>query len=201
MVKARIYLEGGGDKQLDIKCREGFNKLLMKCGFERRMPKLTACGARDSAYSGFTTAHAKASSGDYIVLLVDSEDFVEDVNSPWAHLNKRDRWAIPPGATDEQVLLMATCMETWIVADRDSLSSHYGQCLQASALPATYNLESRDRKTVQNDLSHATQNCTGPYQKGKKSYELLGEVNPDAIEPLLPSFKRARVILDGKLQI
>ena len=198
-MKARIYLEGGGDRQLDIKCREGFNRLLMKCGFEKRMPKLTACGGRDSAYSGFTNAHVKASPGDYIVLLVDSEDSVEDVNSPWEHLRKRDGWSIPPSATDEQVLLMATCMETWIVADRASLSSHYGQCLQVSALPATYNLEARDRKTIQANLSHATRNCTGPYQKGSKSYELLGEVNPDAIEPLLPSFKRARGILDGKL--
>lgn len=27
-------------------------------------------------------------------------------------------WDPPTGATDNQVLLMTTCMETWIVADR-----------------------------------------------------------------------------------
>ena len=199
MVKAHIYLEGGGGKELNSRCREGFSKLLRKCGFECRTPKLTASGGRDSVYEDFVTAHEGASGQDYIAMLVDSEDPVKDVQSPWAHLLHREGWHAPAGTTDEQVLLMATCMETWIAADRSALSSHYGQCLQLSALPAVYNLESKDRDTVQSSLFHATRNCTGPYDKGKKSYELLGELNPAAIEPLLPSFKRARDILNGKL--
>ena len=77
------------------------------------------------------------------------------------------------------------------------MAAHYGQCLQRSALPAVNNLESKDTKTVQDSLFHATRNCTGPYDKGKKSYELLGQINPAAIDPLLPSFKRARDILAG----
>ena len=32
-----------------------------------------------------------------------------------------------------------------------------------------------------------------------RAYELLGQINPAAIDPLLPSFKRARDILDSKL--
>ena len=163
------------------------------------MPKLTASGGRDSVYNDFKTAHAGASSQDYIAMLVDSEDPVKDVRSPWAHLVEREGWNLPPGATDEQVLLMTTCMETWIAADRSALSAHYGNCLQVSALPAVNNLESQDRVTVQKSLFHATSNCIGPYEKGKKSYEILGEINPASIEPLLPSFKRARDILDGKL--
>ena len=199
VVKARIFLEGGGGKELDSRCREGFNKLLKKCGFEGRMPKLTASGDRNSAYKGFKSAHASASGQDYIAMLVDSEDPVKDVYSPWAHLVEREGWNVPPGATDEQVLLMATCMETWIVADGRALAAHYGQCLQESALPTLYNLESKDRNTVQDRLFHATRNCIGPYDKGEKSYELLGKLNPDSIEPHLPSFKRARDILGGKL--
>ena len=85
---------------------------------------------------------------------------------------------MPPGATDEQVLLMATCMETWIVADGRALAAHYGQCLQRSALPAVNNLESKDTKTVQDSLFHATRNCTGPYDKGKKSYPESTEGGP-----------------------
>ena len=163
------------------------------------MPKLTASGNRNSAYKDFKSAHASASSQDYIAMLVDSEDPVKNVYSPWAHLVQREGWTVPQGATDEQVLLMTTCMETWIVADRSALSDHYGQCLQMSALPPVNNLESKGRKTVQDSLSHATRNCTGPYEKGKKSYQLLGEINPAASGPLLPSFRRARDILDSKL--
>ena len=199
MVKARIFLEGGGGKDLDSRCREGFNKLLKNCGFEGRMPKLTASGDRNSAYKGFKSAHASASGQDYIAMLVDSEDPVKDVYSPWAHLVEREGWNVPQGATDEQVLLMTTCMETWIAADRSALSALYGKCLQVSALPAVNNLESQDRVTVQKSLFHATRNCIGPYEKGGKSYEILGEINPASIEPLLPSFKRARDILDRKL--
>ena len=198
MVKEHIYLEGGGGKEMNARCREGFNKLLKKCGFER-MPKLTASGGRESVYGDFKTAHAGASDQDYVAMLVDSEDPVKDIHSPWAHLIERDGWQAPPGATGEQVLLMTTCMETWIAADSSALSSHYGQCLQENALPSMVDLEYRHRHTVQDNLMHATRNCKGPYKKGEKSYELLGKLNPDIIEQHLPSFKRARAILNGKL--
>ena len=36
-------------------------------------------------------------------------------------------------------------------------------------------------------------------RKGEKSFELLGKLDPKAIEPNLPSFGRARKILDAKL--
>ena len=199
MVKAQIYLEGGGGKALNARCREGFNKLLKKCGFEWRMPKLTASGGRDSVYEDFETAHASSTSQDYIAMLVDSEDPVKDVHNPWAHLLQRDGWHAPKGATHEQVLMMTTCMETWIAADRGTLSSHFGQSLQLSALPAVHVLESIDRHKVQGSLYHATRDCSGPYKKGEKSYELLGKLNPDSIEPHLPSFKRARDVLDKRL--
>jgi hypothetical protein len=79
-------------------------------------------------------------------MLVDSEDPVDDPDKTWAHLKKRDGWDRPSGATDEQVLLMTTCMETWIVADRATIKAHYLQKLQESGLPATYDLENRSRQ-------------------------------------------------------
>ena len=199
-MKARIYLEGGGDyKDGKIRCREGFRKLLEKCGFAGRMPSLTASGSRDSAYDDFKTSHANASGTDYVALLVDSEDPVTDVDKPWAHLLNRDGWLQPQGAADDQVLLMTTCMETWIIADHEALTSHFGQYLQSSALPPLQDLENRGRDDVQTRLEHATRDCSGPYAKGKKSFELLGKLDPKAIEPNLPSFGRARKILDAKL--
>ena len=199
-MKARIYLEGGGDyKYGHIRCREGFNKLLKNCGFAGRMPSLKASGSRSSAYDDFKTAHAGASGTDYVALLVDSEDPVTDIGKPWDHLSNRDGWVKPPGATDDQALLMTTCMETWIAADHGALTSHFGQCLQASALPPLQDLENRVRDDVQNRLEHATRNCPGPYAKGKKSFELLGKLDPETIETNLPSFGRTRKILNAKL--
>jgi len=68
-----IYLEGGGDsKELHIRCRKGFRKLLEKCGFKGQMPKLVACGGRDSAFDDFKIAHANKSNSDYASMLIDS---------------------------------------------------------------------------------------------------------------------------------
>lgn len=82
-----IYLEGGGDSnQLKIRCREGFRKLLTKCGFALRMPKLIACGGREATFDHFKTAHETAKPGEYVALLIDSEDLMADVEKVWVHL-------------------------------------------------------------------------------------------------------------------
>ena len=202
MVSARIYLEGGGDsKDGKARCREGFNKLLRKCKLGGRMPRLVASGGRDSAYRDFGIALQNASGSEYVALLIDSEDTVSNIDRTWDHLRRRDGdgWQRPQGARDDQVLLMTTCMETWIVADRDALGEHFGQHLQDSALPPLNSLEDRSRHDVQNSLRRATRRTPEPYTKGTKSFELLGKLDPDILESLLPSFSRARRILVTKL--
>ena len=201
MVRATVYLEGGGDsKEAKSRCREGFRKLLERCGLTGRMPKLVACGGRTSAYDSFRTAHTSASATDYVALLIDSEDPLSDIEKTWDHLGQRDGWHRPQGSQDDQVMFMTTCMETWVVADRDALREHFGQHLQMSALPSLHDLESRDRHDVQNALTNATRNCPDPYTKGPKSFRVMGQLNPDAIESHLPSFSRARGILEAHLQ-
>ena len=181
------------------RCREGFRRLLEKCGFSGWMPRLKACGSRQSAYDNFVAIYASQSSQDYIALLIDSEDPVANIDQTWRHLNQRDGWQRPPGAQDDQVLLMVTCMETWIVADRQALNEHFGNRLQTSALPPLNNLEDRSRQDVQNRLERATRDCPGPYTKGPKSFEVLGKLDPNVLQQHLPSFSRARRILTDKL--
>ena len=200
LVSARIYLEGGGDSNAGRRsCRQGFRKLLEACGFKGRMPSLTASGSRNAAYVGFVADHQTAPAGDYVALLVDSEDPVADVNAPWVHLRHRDGWPRPPGADDEQVLLMTTCMETWLVADPDALAERYGPGFQASALPPLNNLESRNRDDVLRGLENATRQCPIRYAKGPESFTALGKIRPDRIQQHLPSFQRARRTLDARL--
>ena len=199
-MSARIYLEGGGDSKAGkIACQRGFRMLLEKCELKGRMPRLVACGSRNAAYDDFRTAHENGAANDYIALLVDSEDPVADINATWNHLRQRDGWQRPAGADNEQVLLMTTSMETWIVADRDAMAAHYGQCLQASALPPLANLENRDRHNVQGRLERATRSCSQPYAKGPHSFAVLGKLNPDTLRQYLPSFLRAHRILDARL--
>jgi hypothetical protein len=199
MVSARLYIEGGESKEDQIRCREGFRKLLEKAGFSGRLPRLTACGGRNAAFDDFKTAHAKRKQGDYIAMLIDSEDPLADIEKTWDHLHGRDGWVKPAGARNEQVLFMTTCMETWIVADPAALRANYGNCLQESALPPVIDLEKRDRHDLHDKLAHASRNCSNAYAKGKRSFEVLGKVDPAALKQYLPSFARANRILKANL--
>ncbi len=197
-MSAHLYIEGGESKEDQIRCREGFRKLIEKSGFTGRMPRLSACGGRGSAFDDFKTAHARRSADNFIAMLIDSEDPIDDVEQTWDHLKIRDNWDKPEGAEDDQVLFMTTCMETWIVADHDALKKHYKHKLQESALPSLTNLENRDRHAVQDSLTHATRNCSNSYAKGKRSFVVLGTLAPSALNSL-PSFARMIRILKAKL--
>ena len=197
-----LYVEGGGEDSSTLaSCREGFRKLLEKADLGGRMPKIVAKGDRQSAYRAFCIAHRKREA-DFVALLVDSEEPIADGEKPWEHLGARPNDAMPRprDATDEQALVMATCMETWIVADREALTLLYkGGCLQESALPALVDLENRDRRDVQDALNRATRNCPNPYRKGKRSFRALERVEPARIRIHLPSFARIERILGRRL--
>ena len=194
-MSAHLYIEGGESKEDQIRCREGFRTLIEKAGFSGRMPRLSACGGRRSAFDDFKTAHARRKVGDYIAMLIDSEDYVVDLEKTWDHLNSRDGWDKPEGASDEQVLFMTTCMETWIAADRAALREHYRDKLQENALPPLYNLEARNRHEVHDKLVHASRDCSNAYSKGKRSFEVLVKLDPAILKQHLPSFVRVNRIL------
>ena len=198
---ARIFVEGGGDRDLDARCREAFTELLRRCGFQGRMPRLVACGGRNNAYDRFCTAHQQTAGSDWVALLIDSEDPVANIEATWAHLKGRDRWEQPVGATDEQVLLMTTSMETWIIADHAALRARYSADLQAKELPALEGLESRPRQDVLRALSQATRNSRHPFRKGNESFQVLLLLDPAELARHLPSFARARRILDKNLRV
>lgn len=194
-----IYVEGGGTgKQARTKVREAFGKLFVKCGFTGRRPGIVPSGARNDAYDAFKT-ESNSAADTTVCLLVDSEDPIVDIEKTWEHLKQRDGWDRPNGSTDEDVLLMATCMETWIVADRDTLASFFGKGFNASCLPADSGQETRGRKVLLDSLKKATKDCSKSYAKGDVSFELLGCVDPEITSPKLPSFERVVRILDEKL--
>lgn len=204
-MSAYLYIEGGGtgadSKEVDIRCRQGFRELLENCGFaaQKRMPRLVACGGRDDAFAVFKIAQRSNAAGDFVALWVDSEDPLANSESAWDHLQARDNWTKPAGAVDEQVLFMTTCMETWFVADRVALKAHFGDELQESALTPLNNLENRHRHDVQDQLMHATRNCSNAYAKGMRSFEILGKLSPATLAHHLPSFVRVRRILAARL--
>jgi hypothetical protein len=202
-VRATIYLEGGASgpdsKELQIRCREGFRKLLEKCGYKRpRLPHLVASGSRDAAFDDFKIAFATKPAGDYVALWIDSEDPLADLEATWEHLRRRDHWTQPAGATDDQVLFMTTCMETLIIADHAALIDHYGAKLQHSALPPLIDLENRGRHDVQ-DWRMPLVTARTRMPRGKRSFEILAKLTPAILGVHLPSSVRTRRILDRQL--
>jgi len=83
-VRKVIYLEGGGDsKELHTRCREGFRKLLEKCGYEGSIPRLVACGGRGAAFTDFRSAHGSRAPEDFIAMIIDSEGPLMALEAIW----------------------------------------------------------------------------------------------------------------------
>lgn len=212
----KVYVEGGGDAAaLKTACREGFSKFLGKAGLAGRMPRIVACGSRADAYDSFCTA---VRNGEAAMLLVDSEAPVvadaqvgdaairEDRDKwlPWLHLRQRqgDGWERPGGSEDLQCHLMVQIMETWLLADRDTLKTFFGQGFNASALtPATNHLEQVQKAKIYADLADATRQCKtkGAYGKGEHSFKLLALIDPAKVVEASPWAKRFVETLQTKM--
>lgn len=200
MVSVTIYVEGGGEsRELKTRCREGFSKLIKKLGFGRRNPKIVACGGRGKAYDMFKNSITSATNDEFPILLVDSEDPV--TSDPWDHLRVRDNWDLPVGAEDDQAQMMATCMETWIMADHATLRDFFGACLRENALIQVNDLENRSRQELLDALISATNNCgrNRGYDKGSNSFTILAKLNPRLLEENLPYFIRFKEMLGRRL--
>ena len=191
-MSARLYVEGGGDgKDLRTRCRKAFASFLEKAGLEGRMPRIVACGPRNEAYKRFKTAFEKRESGDFMVLLVDSERPVR-LPSTWQHLAEPpDKWDTPSEASDENAHLMVQCMEAWLLADPDTLDKHFGRGFQKPSLPANQNIEQVAKEDLLAHLATATRGTKAKrYHKGRHSFALLGQIDPARVEKASPHARR-----------
>ena len=171
--------------------RRGFRLFLEKAGLEGSMPRIIACGSRTMAYDRFCTAQEQARADEFIVLLVDSEEGVEEDVEPWAFLERRDRWDKPDGARDDNAHLMVQCMEAWFLADRDTLSQFFGHGFRANALPNRPDVENIPKPDLYNALRGATRDSRkGEYGKGRHSFDLLAQLDPQRVVDASPYAKR-----------
>ena len=185
----KLYVEGGGDAAvLKTACRHGFTRFITKAGLKNR-PRVVACGSRRDAYDSFRTAIAN---GEDAMLLVDSEAAVSEDHRqgddpcgwlPWSHLEQRegDGWIKPDGSADSDCHLMVQVMESWFLADRDSLKSFFGDGFKENNLPAaTRPVEDVGKVEVYRALKDATDDCKtkSSYDKAEHSFDLLARIDP-----------------------
>ena len=189
MVTAKIYIEGGGKgRALETWFCRGWNEFFAKAGVGA-CTKIVRCGGRQQAFDKFRVAVSGQRAGTIPLLLVDSEGAVAAEQSVWQHLEGRDSWKQPEGADEDQAFLMVQVMETWFLADKETLQKFFGQGFRDNAIRQWPNLEDVGKPTVLDALEHATAQCRKRYSKGKVSFELLARINPGRVEAVCPHAK------------
>lgn len=200
-MSVRLYVEGGGDhnKALQTQCRKGFSEFIRNAGFDKRMPRIVACGGRRQAYDSFRTANEGSAAGMTPLLLVDSEAPVTS-GDPWDHVKNRsgDSWDRPRNSSDDQLHFMVQTMEAWFYADKDTLRSYFGQEFRLTALSQRDDIENIPRADVISGLVSATRPCEskGEYSKGQHSFQILELLDPSKVRAASPYADRLLNVLD-----
>ncbi len=175
-----IYLEGGGPTAATRtpfrRGMSGFLKPIVEIARSNRIRwRIVPCGGRSEAFEDFCDALTNEP-GVFNVLLVDSETLPATANLPWSHLSQRkgDEWKKPASAADEHCHLMAACMESWLVVDREALKKHFGKGFDEAKLPNPEYIETTEKEKIADALSKAVNGTTaGSYEKIRDGAKLL----------------------------
>jgi hypothetical protein len=179
-----IYVEGGGDTAQTLepfrRGMSGFLKPVVQAVRQRRIRwRVVPCGGRQQAYDAFIDA-IKKEPEVFNVLLVDSEEPIAITVGPWDHLKSRagDEWDRPAGVDDARCQMMVACMETWFLADPETLKRHFGNGFDSRKLPAADLAESRTKQMIEQALKQATKNTKAAgYKKIRDGAKLLEKLD------------------------
>lgn len=193
----KLYVEGGGDSEaLHTELRQGFATLLRNAGV-RRQPRIVACGGRGQTLDDFKSAVEGKRGEERAFLLVDSEIGVDVGDSVWDHLRKQAGWERPAGAEEGSAHLMVQCMETWFIADLDTLEVFFHPTFNRKPVPDWPDLEAVPKQRLFGTLAAATRKGKA-YTKGKMSFEILGKLKAERVEAGCPAaeafFKAMRAL-------
>lgn len=178
MSATEIYVEGGGDtRSQQAPYRMGFSNFFGKIFPDGKKPKIVACGGRWQAYHDFKVAFEN-NNAENIILLVDSEQPVN--NAPWDHVRRReeDNWPKPNNASDENLYFMTECMENWFFAHKEILVQYYGDGFLGNSLPARLDIENISKSEVIQSLKNATRNTQKRAYKKNHAFDILSLIDP-----------------------
>ena len=144
--------------------------------------KITPCNSRDDAIK-------QCMKDEGAMLLIDSEG--EELRS----LISRTHSQIGPA---NRAFFMVQKMESWFIADQQSLSGYFGPGFRENALPQNPNVEEVPTRDIDDALRNATRNCSKQrYVKGRDDVGLLNRLNPTAVYSACPNFARLIDFLRG----
>lgn len=191
-MSVRVYVEGGGDNEDSItRLRRGFVAYCANAAPGRSRPRIVLCGDRRQAFERFKHEVETSAAGEILALLVDAEGEVRG-GTPIEHLRASDRWDFP-NLDRHRVFLMVQCMESWFLADRDTLAAFYDGGYSAKSLPGSAaNIEVIRKEDVASGLQKATvrTKTKGEYHKILHGSALLAKINPTLVERASPHAKQ-----------
>ena len=186
MVKTKVYVEGGGRRQLNRECRRAFGAFLANAGVPPGTVEIEACGPRGDAHRTFSADLRK---GLPAILLVDAEGPIT-TQSTWQHLKGNDNWDRPTNVADGQCHLMVQNMESWFLADVKTLESFFGTGFRSQSLPGNPRVEDVPKQDVLSGLEQATRGTESRYNKGTHSFEVLAMLDPRKVMKASPRADR-----------
>jgi Domain of unknown function (DUF4276) len=190
-------MEGGGDsKEGKARLRQGMAEFVRKVVAQKKPGwKIVPCGSRNDAHDAFRNAN-RTSPESFNVLLVDSKEAVAQAQSPRNHLQQRDRWDLK-GVNEDSIHLMIQIMETWIIADPDTVAAYYKQHFLKNALPRDQNIEGVGKGQIYGALHHATMKTQKKeYRKIRDAAALLEAIDPVIVRRRCPSCDRLFATLE-----
>lgn len=214
MVTLKLYVEGGGNHDLDSAVRRGFKFFLLSAGFKGRLPKVIACGSRKSAYDDYCLA---VNDKEPAMLLIDSEAPVREQFEngdfrewkPWEQLQSRkdhldnqcDNWERVGANTDCH--LMVQMMETWFLADVEAMRKYFGSGFNDHNFPGiSENIENIAKGKIVDILAYSSKESKKEgYSKGRDSFAILGMINPDKVKERSKWANRFITLLDERLSM
>lgn len=203
----RIYIEGDKkSKNSNISLREGFsnffNDLRDKAREKHIRFDVILGGNSAETFKDFLRG-VKSHPNSFVTFLIDSDDEVSEEDTPKSFLQKQEKsknWEWK-NVGDEQCQLMVQIMESWFLADVETLQSYYGQKFNSKAIPKTNDVEKIAKLEVENSLNRATQNTQkGIYHKIKHGAELLTRIDVIKIKQRAKHCQRIFQTIEEKIE-
>jgi Domain of unknown function (DUF4276) len=184
MVKEiQIFIEGGSkgqDRFSSQKLREGFSmffgEIIEKIRNQNIKFRINICGSTDQTFKIFTSANVKMTES-FLCLLVDSDKPLKESDTPRIFLEREKKWDLK-GISEDQCHLMVQIMESWFLADVETLKTFYGNNFFENAIPKHKDIEKVVKSDIEKSLKKATENTTkAEYHKIKHGAELLAKID------------------------
>jgi len=179
-----IFIEGGSAEngKINADFRRAWSKFFQNAGITN-VPKIVISGSK--MIVKFSRDRRKDK-----VLLLDSEESIpaDRENEKMKvfdkflfNIKKRSDWCDDENIYDEQIHFMVACMESWFMADMETLQKYYGKFFAGEHFNWD-DVEIIARNKIMDALKKATKNTKkGTYHKTKHAPEILQNLNSNVV--------------------